>query len=69
MNSSHILQHPNASNPFQLYSNWSALGLKAILTHEDDIGKKWYVIIFSSRSHNNKAYNYSSCEGETLAIL
>jgi len=62
-----ILRKPNFNKVFILHTNWSALGIKAILGQLDEEGKE-YVIAYTSR--NNKVEsNYSSYEGECLAIV
>nr|PNR63011.1 hypothetical protein PHYPA_001436 [Physcomitrium patens] len=43
------------------------IGLGVVLIQKDDIREK-YVIAFASKSNNNVESNYSSSEGEALAI-
>jgi hypothetical protein len=62
-----ILRRLDFSKVFILHTNWSALGIGAILGQLDEEGKE-YVITYASR--NNKAEsNYSSYEGDYLAIV
>ncbi len=61
------MRRPNFNKVFILHTNWSALGIGTILVQLDEEGKK-YVIAYASR--NNKVEsNYSSHEGESLAIV
>jgi hypothetical protein len=53
---------------FILHTNWSALGIGAILNQLDEEGKE-YVIAYASRNNNKAEINYSSYEGECLAIV
>ena len=61
-----VLRRPNATWPFQLHTDWSVVGLGAVLT-EKDAGGQEYVVVFASRSNNNAESNYSSYEREALA--
>lgn len=63
-----VLRRPDATRPFQLHTDWSAVGLGAVLAQKDDVGRE-YVIAFASRSNNNAESNYSSYEGEALAAV
>ena len=42
------------------------MGLGAVLTQKDDVGRE-YVIAFASKSNNNAESNFSFYEGEVLA--
>ena len=68
LGSTHVLRRPNTRRPFQLHTDWSILGLGAVLTQKDDDGKE-YVIAYASRSNNDAKAKYSSYEGECLAII
>jgi hypothetical protein len=63
-----ILRRPIAGRTYQLHTNWSALGIGAVLTQMDDDGKE-FVIAYASRSNNNVEAQYSSYEGEYLAAI
>jgi hypothetical protein len=52
---------------FILHTNWNALGISDILGQLDEEGNE-YVITYASRS-NKAESNYSSYEGECLAIV
>jgi hypothetical protein len=62
-----ILRRPNFNKVFILHTDWSALGIGAILGQLDEKGKE-YVIAYASRS-NKVESNYSSYEGECLAVV
>jgi len=53
---------------FILHTNWSALGIGAILGQLDEEGKE-YVIACASRSNNKAKSNYFSYKGECLAVV
>jgi hypothetical protein len=63
-----ILRRPIAGRTYQLYTNWSTLGIGAVLTQMDDDGKE-FVIAYPSRSNNNAEAQYSLYEGECLATI
>ena len=63
-----VLRRPDTRRPFQLHTNWSMLGLGAVLTQKDDDGKE-YVIVYASRSNNDAEAKYSSYERECLAVV
>ncbi|CAM6113779.1 unnamed protein product [Calypogeia fissa] len=62
-----VLRRPNFSIPFILHTNWSAIGLSAILGQQDQ-GEPEYVVVYASCSNNKAESNYSSYEGELLAV-
>jgi hypothetical protein len=62
-----ILRRPDFNKVFILHTNWSALGIRAILGQLDEEGKE-YVIAYASQSNKGES-NYSSYEGECLAIV
>jgi hypothetical protein len=63
-----ILRRTDFSKVFILHTDWSALGIGAILGQLDEEGKE-YVIAYASRSNNKAESNYSSYEGECLAVV
>jgi len=63
-----ILRRPIKGRPFQLHTDWSMLGLGAVLTQCDDEGKE-FVVAYASRSNNTAESRYSSYEGECLATV
>jgi hypothetical protein len=63
-----ILRRPIGGHPFQLHTDWSMLGLGAVLTQRDDEDKE-FVIAYASRSNNAAESRYSSYEGECLAAV
>lgn len=63
-----VLQQLDASRAFQLHTDWSALGVGAVLTQKDD--EKWkHVVAFASKSNSNVESNYSSYQGEALEAI
>jgi hypothetical protein len=63
-----ILRRSDYSSPFELHTNWSGVGLGAVLVQRDDQGRE-YVIAYASRSNNRTERNYSSYAGECLAAV
>jgi hypothetical protein len=63
-----ILRRPDYSRPFELHTDWSGVGLGAILVQQDDQGQE-YDIAYASRSNNRTERNYSSYAGECLAAV
>jgi hypothetical protein len=63
-----ILRRPIRGRPFQLHTDWSMLGLGAVLTQCDDEGKE-FVVAYASRSNNATESHYSSYEGKCLATV
>jgi DNA mismatch repair protein MutH len=47
-----ILRRPIAGRSYQLHTDWSSLGIGAVLTQMDDDGRE-FVIAYASRSNNN----------------
>ena len=68
LGSAPVLRRPDVSKSFQLHTDWSSLGLGAVLTQKDDLGRE-YVVAYASRSNNTAEANYSSYEGEALAAV
>ncbi|CAM6082514.1 unnamed protein product [Calypogeia fissa] len=68
LSSAPILRRPIRGQPFQLHTDWSCLGLGAVLTQFDDEGKE-FVVAYASRSNNNAEAKYGSYEGESLAVV
>jgi hypothetical protein len=63
-----VLRRPDFSKVFILHTDWSALGIGAILGQLDEEGKE-YVIAYASQKNNKAESNYSSYKGECLAIV
>jgi len=63
-----ILRRPIRGHPFQLHTDWSMLGLGAVLTQCDDEGKE-FVVAYANRSNNAAESRYSSYEGECLRTV
>ena len=63
-----ILRRPDYSREFELHTDWSGVGLGAVLVQRDDDGRE-YVIAYASRSNNRTERNYSSYAGECLAAV
>jgi hypothetical protein len=63
-----ILRRPIRGRPFQLHTDWSMLGLGAMLTQCDDEGKE-FVVAYASHSNNVAKSRYSSYEGDCLATM
>ena len=63
-----ILQLPDAYSPFILTTDWSQRGMGAILSQVGKDGEE-HPVCFASRSCNGAEQNYSSFEGELLAVV
>ncbi len=63
-----ILKRPDFNKVFILHTNQSVFGIGVILGQLDEEGKE-YVIAYASRNNNKAKNNYSSHEGECLAII
>ena len=63
-----VLKLPNPYHPFILTTDWSRRGMGAILSQAGDDGIE-YPVCFASRSCNEAEQNYSSFEGEYLAVV
>lgn len=64
--SSPILARPNFKVPFVLYTDWSILGLGAVLAQIGEDAKE-HVIAYASKTNNAAERNYSAYEGDALA--
>ncbi|GAQ91867.1 hypothetical protein KFL_008720020 [Klebsormidium nitens] len=60
-----ILRRPDHKRPFELHTDWSGVGLGAVLVQRDDQG----LITYASRSNNKTERNYSRYQGECLAAV
>jgi hypothetical protein len=63
-----ILRRPDYSRPFELDTDWSDVGLGAVLVQRDDQGRE-YVVAYASCSCNRVEQNYCSYQGECLAAV
>ena len=63
-----ILRRPDYGRDFELHTDWSGVGLGAVLVQRDDEGRE-YVVAYASRSNNRTERNYSSYAGECLAAV
>jgi len=63
-----ILKRHDFNKVFILRTDWSALGIGAIFGQLDEEGKE-YVIAYASQNNNKAESNYSSYEGECLAVV
>lgn len=65
------LRRADPCKPFILYTDWSALGIGAVLAQQHEVnGKtKEYMVGCVSRSLNSGEKNYSSYEGEMLGAV
>jgi transposase InsO family protein len=62
-----VLRRPDWSKRFIIHTDWSCQGIGAVLAQLDDEGNE-YVVEYASRSCNPAESNYSSYEGECLAL-
>jgi hypothetical protein len=63
-----ILRRPDYSCPFELQTDWSGVGLGAVLIQRDDQGREC-VIAYALKSNNKTKINHSSYAGECLAAV
>ncbi len=63
-----ILRRPDFNKAVIIHTDWSALGIRAILGQLDKEGKE-YVITYASRSNNKVKNNYFSYEGECHVVV
>ena len=68
LSSTPILQRPICRGHFQLHTDWSVVGLGAVLTQRDDEDRE-FVVAYASRSNNAVEAKYSLYEGECLAAV
>jgi RNase H-like domain found in reverse transcriptase len=62
-----VIRMPCFKKPFIVHCDWSSLGIGAVLAQKDAKDQK-YVICTASRSCNTAEMNYSSFDGEALAV-
>ena len=63
-----VLQLPDAYKPFILTTDWSQHGMGAVLSQLNEEGVE-HPICYASRSCNPAEQNYSSFDGECLAVV
>ena len=63
-----MLRALDFKRPFELHIGWAKTSLGAVLSLRDD-DRNEYVIAYASRSNNKAERNYSSYEGEALAVV
>ena len=63
-----VLQLPNAYKSFILTRDWSHKGMGAVLSQLNEEGVE-HPICYASRSCNPVEQNYSSFDGECLAVV
>jgi hypothetical protein len=63
-----VLRRPDYSRLFEFHTDWSGVGLGAVLVQRDDEGRE-YVIAYTSRSNNRMEKNNSTYAGECLAAV
>ena len=63
-----VLRRYDQNRPTVLYTDWSGVGIAAVLAQKDDQGDE-YIVACLSRSLNVHERNYSSYEGEMLAAV
>ena len=63
-----MLQLPNAYKSFILTTDWSHKGMGAVLSQLNEEGVE-HPIRYASRSCNPAEQNYSSFDGECLAVV
>ncbi len=63
-----VLRRVDPSKPLILYTDWSVIGIGAILGQADDDGHE-YMCLCISRSLNVHERNYPAFKGELLAVV
>jgi hypothetical protein len=63
-----VLRQADFTKPFYLATDWSQKGMGAVLGQKDERGAE-YAVCYASRSCNKAEANYSSFEGECLAVI
>ncbi|GAQ91782.1 DNA/RNA polymerase superfamily protein [Klebsormidium nitens] len=61
-----ILRRPDHKRPFELHTDWSGVGLGAVLVQRDDQGRE-FVIAYASRSNNRTERNYFNYQGQGVS--
>jgi hypothetical protein len=62
------LRRPDYNRGFEVHTDWSGVGLGAVLVQRDDENRE-YVLAYASRSNNMTKRNYSSYAGKCLAVV
>ena len=63
-----VLQRSDFKRKFVLSTDWSRLGIGAVLSQVDEGGNE-YAVTFASRSCNQAEKNYSTYDKECLAVM
>ena len=63
-----VLRRPEFGRKFLPSTDWSKLGIGAVLSHVDAEGNE-YAVSFASRSCNEAEKNYSSYDRVCLAVV
>ena len=63
-----VQRRPDYAKPFRLQTDWSVDGVGAVLSQLDERGQE-FVVAYASKSSNSAEQNYSSYNGESLAVV